>query len=257
MGLDDLVVDTLPVNQPYDGLVAEAYDVWMPPDADDPDAPVYQRFIERNPGPALELGCGTGRLLVRFAAQGLDVEGVDASADMLAICAEHARAAGVAPTLHHADWLALDPGREYATLYNPAGSFALLADDEAAATALDVWRPHLRPGGQLLISMGEPRAGLDANYEWHVRRTGTRASDGVTFSVDEAFRFDSAAQLQHILNRHEVWSPAGELMTTFLRRYRLRWWNRTQFEDLLRACDYVDVRSHGTDEAFIVEGHGP
>ncbi len=28
----------------------------------------------------------------------------------------------------------------------------------------------------------------------------------------------------------------------------------SQSEELLRACDYANVRSHGTDEAFIVEG---
>jgi SAM-dependent methyltransferase len=255
VGLDELVIDTLPVNQPYDGLVAEAYDVWLPHDAGDPDVDVYRRLIERNPGPALELGCGTGRLLVRYAALGLDVEGVDASADMLAICAAHGHAAGVTPTLHHADWLSLDLGREYSTLYNPAGSFALIPDDEDARTALGAWRHHLRPGGQLLVSMGEPAADLDANYEWRLRRSGTRASDGVTFTVDEAVRFDTDAQVEHILNRNEVWSATGELLTTFLRRYRLRWWTRVQFEELLRACDYVDVRSHGTDAAFIVEGH--
>src|SRR5215831_10599804 len=166
MGLDELVIDTLPVNQPYEGLVAEMYDVCLPHDADDPDVDTYRRFIERNPGPALELGCGTGRLLVRYAALGLDVEGVDASADMLAICAAHARAAGLSPTLHHCDWITLDLGRAYSTLYNPAGSFALIADDEDARTALDVWRRHLQPGGQLLISMGEPGADIDANYEW-------------------------------------------------------------------------------------------
>jgi SAM-dependent methyltransferase len=194
---------------------------------------------------------------VRYAAFGLDVEGVDASADMLAICAGHARAAGVAPALHHCDWLTLDLGRAYTTLYNPAGSFALIADDDDARTALDAWRRHLRPGGRLLISMGVPRVDRKPNYEWRLRRSGTRAGDGVTFTVDEAFRFDSDAQLEHILNRHEVWSPTGELMTTFVRRYRLRWWTRPQFEELLRACDYVDVRTHGTDEAFVVDGRAP
>jgi hypothetical protein len=59
MGLDKFVIDTLPVNQPYDGLVAEAYDVSLPHDADDPDVDTYRRLIERRPGPALELGCGT------------------------------------------------------------------------------------------------------------------------------------------------------------------------------------------------------
>jgi SAM-dependent methyltransferase len=254
VGLDKFVVDTLPVNQPYEGLLAQAYDVWLPHDADDPDVDTYRRFIERNPGPALELGCGTGRLLVRYAAHGLDVEGVDASADMLAICASHARAAGVEPVLHHADWLALDLRRDYATLYNPAGSFALIPDDADARRALEVWRRHLRPGGQVLISMAVPPADRKANYEWRLRRSATRASDGVTFMVQEAYRMDVDAQVQHVLDRHEVWSPTGELTTTFLRRHRLRWWTPEQLERLLGACGYVDVLVHGKPEAFIMEG---
>src|SRR5439155_788473 len=102
----------------------------------DPDVEVYRRWIERGAGPALELGCGNGRLLIGYARAGFDVEGVDSSADMLAICAAHGREAGLDLTLHHADWLALDLGRTYATIYNPAGSFALVAGDEDARTAL-------------------------------------------------------------------------------------------------------------------------
>ena len=254
MGLDDLVHDAIPVNQPYAGLGAEAYDVWMPPSGDDPDVEVYRRSIERGAGPALELGCGNGRLLVGYARAGFDVEGVDSSADMLAICAAHGREAGLDLTLHHADWLTLDLGRTYATVYNPAGSFALIAGDEDARTALAAWRRHLRPGGQLLIAMSVPTADLDAQYEWRVRRSGTRPSDGVTFMVHEAVRIDAAAQTEHVLNRHELWSAGGELITTYIRRHRLRWWTREQLEGMLRTCDYVDVRSHGGSDEFITVG---
>src|SRR5437762_3600345 len=165
MGLDDLVHDAIPVNQPYAGLGAEAYDVWMPPSGDDPDVEVYRRSIERGAGPALELGCGNGRLLVGYARAGFDVEGVDSSADMLAICASHGRAAG-----------------------------------------LDLMLP------------------------------------------------DAAAQTEHVLNRHELWSAGGELITTYIRRHRLRWWTREQLEGMLRTCDYVDVRSHGGSDEFITVG---
>jgi SAM-dependent methyltransferase len=263
VGLDDLVHDAIPVNQPYAGLVAQAYDVWMPPSGDDPDVEVYRKWIERGAGPALELGCGNGRLLVGYAREGFDVEGVDSSADMLAICAAHGREAGLDLTLHHADWLALDLGRTYATIYNPAGSFALIAGDDDARIALAAWRRHLRPGGQLMIAMSVPTAGLDvqdapdaqgAQYEWRVRRSGTRPSDGVTFMVHEAVRIDAEAQTEHILNRHELWSASGELITTFLRRYRLRWWTPGQLEGMFRTCDYVDVRSRGESAAFITFG---
>jgi hypothetical protein len=57
----DRVRDTLPVNPPYEGLVAEAYDCWLPPDRDYSDRTVFREAIERGGGPALELGCGNGR----------------------------------------------------------------------------------------------------------------------------------------------------------------------------------------------------
>src|SRR5262249_42282117 len=132
MDLEDLVGDQLPANQPYDGLVAEAYDVWLSPNKDYGDVGLYQHFIEKGAGPALELGCGNGRLLVKYLAAGLDVEGTDASADMLAICATNARAIGCEATLHCADWLTLDLGKQYATVYNPARSFSLVPAHDAA-----------------------------------------------------------------------------------------------------------------------------
>ena len=254
MAYDERVSDLIPVNQPYAGLAAEAYDTWMPPDQDDSDVLIYRNAIERGAGPALELGCGNGRLLLGYRRAGLDVEGVDSSTDMLALCAVHGREAGLDLTLHHADWLTLDLGRTYATIYNPAGSFSLIANDDDARTALLAWRDHLRPRGRLLVAMGIPTADFGADYEWRVRRSGTRPSDGVTFMVDEAVRVDVEAQTQHILNRHEIWSADGALVTTFMRRFRLRWWTRAQLEATLRACNYVDVQTHGDDDAFIAVG---
>ena len=63
MDLEDRVRDALPVNEPYDDLVAQAYDTWLPHDAEYGDADYYRSAIERGGGPALELGCGNGRLL--------------------------------------------------------------------------------------------------------------------------------------------------------------------------------------------------
>jgi SAM-dependent methyltransferase len=258
MDLDDLVRDTLPVNQPYDGLLAEAYDVWLPPDGNYGDVDDFRCAIEGGNGPALELGCGNGRLLLGFVGGGLDVEGVDASADMLGICAAHAADAGIDVTLHQADWTTLDLGKQYATLYNPAGSFALIDTDDEARLTLLAWQRHLRPRGQLLISMGVPTGrDLEANYEWRIRRSGTRARDRMTFIVHEAFRYDTDAQVQHVLNRHEIWDAGGMLVTTFLRRMQIRWWTGPQMEALLQDCDFVDVQTTGSDEGFVTVGRAP
>ncbi len=161
---DNRVRDALPVNRPYDGLVAEAYDCWLPPERDYEDRAFYRDSIERNGGPALELGCGNGRLLVGYRAAGLDVEGLDSSHDMLEICRSHARAAGVDVTLHLADWTTLALARRYATIYNPAGSFMLIVDTDDAlprtvgmARAPRARRPALR---RRRCAVGELRTGV-------------------------------------------------------------------------------------------------
>jgi hypothetical protein len=176
---------------------------------------------------------------------------------MLAICAAHARDAGISPTLHHADWLTLALERKYHTIYNPSGSFALIVDVDDARAALVTWREHLVPGGQLIVSSGVPGSDFDAEYEWRVRRSATRASDGVTFIVHEAVKIDADAQLHHDLNRHEVWDRDGQLVTTFMRRHTLRWWTREQFTEMLEECGYADVRTYGQDDGFFAVGHAP
>lgn len=257
MDVDDLVRDALPLNGQYGGVVAEAYDVWLPPSGNYSDREVYRRAIEAGSGTALELGCGNGRLLVPYRCSGLEVEGVDASQAMLDICAAHARDAGVDLTLHHSDWTTLALDRKYATIYNPAGSFSLLPGNDAAHDALAAWLRHLHPDGAILIAMGVPTGDLDAHYDWRVRRSGTRARDETTFMVHEAFRYDTTAQVQHVLNRHEVWNRNGELVTTLMRRHEIRWWTRDQLETMLRETGFTAVKSLGTENEFVTVGRAP
>jgi SAM-dependent methyltransferase len=82
----------------YRGLAAECYDLWF---GNEPfwDQAFFHERIRQNGGMALEVACGTGRLLVPFVRDGLAVEGVDASEEMLALCRIKAAHAGVTPTL--------------------------------------------------------------------------------------------------------------------------------------------------------------
>ena len=251
-----MVRDDIPANDGYSGLVAEAYDVWMPYDAPYDDAPLFEQAIIAGDGPALELACGTGRLLIRYLEAGLDVEGVDNAPDMLAICARNARTARVAATLHTADITKLALDRRYATIYNPAGSFMLHDDPEVARAALRAWTAHLRPGGRLLVGMGVPRADFEARYEWRIRRSATRPSDGTTFLVHEAVWCDIDAQVQTVINRLEVYDPNGRLQETLLRRARLRWWEREQLEEAFIGCG-LDPRTYGSADEFLTVGTAP
>jgi SAM-dependent methyltransferase len=106
--------------------------------------------------PALEFACGTGRLLIPYLQAGLDVDGVDISDDMLALCRQRAEAHGLTPRLYRQAMHQLDLPRRYGMIYL-YGGFGLgagpRADDE---TALRRLREHLEPGGLLILDNEVP-----------------------------------------------------------------------------------------------------
>lgn len=70
-----------------------------------------QQFVERHcpvTGRLIDLGCGTGRLLIALARRGNSVLGVDLSAEMLAVASEKARQAGVPVQMLRANLTELD-----------------------------------------------------------------------------------------------------------------------------------------------------
>src|SRR5437870_11446964 len=95
------------------GLVAKW---WAEFSEDGPEIAYYQKHVERGK-PALDVACGTGRLLIPFLRAGLDVDGCDVSADMIAVCREQAEREGLSPTLFVQPMHELDPPRTYKTIF--------------------------------------------------------------------------------------------------------------------------------------------
>jgi SAM-dependent methyltransferase len=140
------------------GLVARW---WAETNTAEPDeVGYYVDAIRRFGEPALDVGCGTGRLLVPLLAAGLDVDGTDISDDMLAFAEAAARERGHEPGLIAcpAHGLALD--RTYRTIYL-CGVFGIGASREQDREALRRFHDHLEPGGALLIEHWLPYADRD------------------------------------------------------------------------------------------------
>jgi SAM-dependent methyltransferase len=76
----------------------------------------FWRLIETYGQPALDLGCGTGRLLLPYLQADLDVDGCDVSTDMLAQCQAAAERLGLVPRLHPQAMHELDLPRRYRTI---------------------------------------------------------------------------------------------------------------------------------------------
>jgi len=135
----------------YRGLVAETWDLLRGDTSGWADRPFYLARIHEFGEPALDVGCGTGRLLLDYLAEGVDIDGVDVSAEMLDLCRAKAAGRGLAPTLYRQAVEELDLPRRYHTILVPSSTFQLLLEPPAAAQALARMRDHLLPGGVLVM----------------------------------------------------------------------------------------------------------
>ena len=72
----------------YD-VIAKHYDAAYASKLDLVDLPFYLDLARRSRGPVLEIGCGTGRVLLPIARHGIEIHGVDNSSAMLRILKSH------------------------------------------------------------------------------------------------------------------------------------------------------------------------
>jgi SAM-dependent methyltransferase len=139
----------------YDAI-ARLYDPWSSSVIEDISFYVEEALAAG--GPVVELGVGTGRIAVPTAMAGVDVIGVDSSVGMLAVCAEHARGAGVTARLDLREGdLRAPPVTERVRLVTcPFRAYLHLASDDDRLEALAAARELLEPGGRLVFDVFAP-----------------------------------------------------------------------------------------------------
>ena len=232
----------------YRGLIASSWDLLRGDTSGWPDRALYRDAILQNGQPALDVGCGTGRLLLDYLSSGFDVDGVDNSPEMLDICREKARRLGLRPRLHQQAMDSLSLPRRYRTIFVPSSSFLLLADASKARAAMARFVDHLESGGTLVMPFMIPWKGEAANNdqakEWRLEAEQARPDDGAIVRRWSRARFDVAKQLVHTEDRYEV-IVDDEVVTTerYSRSPETRWYTLDQALDLYREMGLTDVRA--------------
>lgn len=213
----------------YKDLCTQFYDLDKP---EPPPAELdfYWNRYARHGGAALEAMCGSGRFLVPFARRGADIDGVDASPQMLAACRARAGAAGVEVGLFAGFLEDFETPRRYRFVFCPAGSFALIphAGQPAALRAL---ARHMLPGAELALEMCFP-SGLgegpsSADGERRVRRP-----DGAVIVLT----WESDRRMRYELVRE------GRVLRTERETFTLHPTPRAEFERMLRHTGFTNLR---------------
>jgi len=153
------------VGSGYDeyAFVADLYD-HVGPYRSRPDVAFFLNEAVNAGSPVVELGCGTGRVLIPIARAGVEIVGVDSSPHMLSVCRERIgrepEAVQSRVRLVHADMRRFDVDRRFTLATIPFRPFQhlLTVDDQLACLA--AIRRHLVDGGRLILDIFNPA--LDA-----------------------------------------------------------------------------------------------
>jgi SAM-dependent methyltransferase len=231
----------------YRGMIAEFWDLLRGDTSGWADRSFYRELILASGQPALDVGCGTGRILLDYLAAGIDIDGVDNSPEMLGRCREKARELGLQPNLYQQSMAALALPRRYRTIIVPSSSFQLIIDPGDASRTMARFFDHLDPGGLLVMPFmilwtGQTTETI-VREDWRANRDRVRPGDGATVRRWTRSTLDLAQQLEHTEDRYEVIRDGAIIASeSHSRSPATRWYTREQVADLYRAAGFADVR---------------
>ena len=214
----------------HHGLVA---DYWAIVNREAPELDLYRQHLK---SPVLDAGCGAGRLLAPLRDEGFDVDGCDASADMIERCRQRAPDATLwVSTLHQ-----LDPPRRYASIVC-SGVLGIGSTREQDIQGLKNMHDALLPGGTLVLDNEEKP------FRWRVREWSEPSAGAISLRsrVDAV---DEDDRCVYMTMRAETPDGRREEYTLTTRQ-----WYREELVPLLRDVGFaaVDVLP-GIDEDTLV-----
>jgi SAM-dependent methyltransferase len=187
----------------YYGMMAEFWDLFRGDTSAWDDRFFYLDIVKKYSQPVLDVGCGTGRILLDFMQQGIDIDGVDNSPDMLAKLHQKAEKLNLKPTVYQQEMTELSMPRKYQTILVPSSSFQLLLNVWLPPIAMKRFYEHLLPGGVLampfmtLWKQGDPLKNESTDE-------AIRPEDGAIVRRRQYSRFDPEADLEHTIDRYEI-----------------------------------------------------
>jgi SAM-dependent methyltransferase len=142
------------------------------------DVPFYQQRIPSPQARVLELGCGTGRVLVPLAEKCRRILGVDVSEAMLALCRRklaERRLLSSSAEVRQGDITDIELGEEFDLIIAPFRVFQTLETDREVSGYFTAVRDHLSSGGTAILTASRPSRDAERmRREWVADHEGFR-----------------------------------------------------------------------------------
>lgn len=201
------------------------------------------------PGPVLELGVGTGRVALPLVERGLEVHGIDGSADMLERLAS--KPGGDQVHLTCGDFSMFHSVERFSLIFVLLNTIYALADQEAQIRCFANAAGHLIAGGRLVVEAWVPDPPLPGEQRVRPRRLASGLTGLVIEDHDPVAQILATTQIVlsdgggartfPVVHRY-AWPSELDLMarlTGLSLEYRWSDWLRTPFG--ARSSNHVSV----------------
>lgn len=170
-------------------------------------------------GPVLELGCGTGRIYLELLEAGVDADGIDLSADSLAVLRENAERKGLEPSVWQADMAGFSTDKEYMLVTCPFNAIQELTTVAQQQALLESVYDALAPGGMFIFDTFIP------NFEYIAEMWGEWQQRTIEFR-DDPVEFHTCSRLvdevaQEYVSEKKAITQDGEQLFSFRGRATL------------------------------------
>jgi SAM-dependent methyltransferase len=241
-------------------LIAQYYDLLY--GHVEEDIPMWLDLAEETKAnPILEVGCGTGRLLLPLAQAGYTLTGLDLSPQALSAAQAKLEVAGLTSqvALVKADMRTFDlPAKNFGLAFIPLNTFMhchIISDQLATLQAI---HRHLRPEGQLVIDLFHPDPGLLAEADGRLYFEDEIVDELTGHTVQWYWRheIDLEQQLRHLVYLLDEIDEAG-LVRRVRIPFSLRFVYRYEMELLLRLAGFTLETVYGDYDFAPFTSHSP
>jgi cyclopropane fatty-acyl-phospholipid synthase-like methyltransferase len=232
----------------------EDYSLGVP---DRGDIAFYRKYAVQQGPPVLELGCGTGRILIPIAQSGIECYGLDMSREMLGICETKVRTLqlkNVRLQFSSMDDFSYD--QQFSMIYIPFRSFQHLLTTDQQIRCLELVRQHLRDDGIFIVDVFAPNIERLAKYikkkeGWEKEFSRKNEQTESTITRYYQARADLAAQIIEVVMKWEERNAEGSLVARKEGNFKLRYIFRYELEHLLLRCGFQpDIVGHFDERPF-------
>ena len=213
------------------------------------DLPFWLELAREHGDPILELGCGTGRVLLHLAQRGRKTTGLDNSPEMLARLeakirkGERLLAPTTMPTIVRAEMTDFSLVDNFRLALIPYNTFMHLLTPELQRQALACTRAHLQPGGALALDLPNPGDAYAAQ-EQGLTLERTFKDGERTVQQFSSVALDRAAQLAHVTWLYDSIGPDGVVQRTTI-PLAMRYTFPAEMSLLLEKCGFQLLHLYG------------